>query len=325
MNDRRNLLGTAIALGLGSVCAMSPAVASSPRLGSSNSATARALRLRPLGLHAGSHGGADAPRAIHRNFARLVEHNFARLAPSRLSALWHDLRPAEAAALVRLYDASVYDAGGTAPLLEILAERGEIDVLARAASAFGAERLYAATAAAAPAKLPALEAAFASSDTRLAAQAAMNSGPTIDYTLHEIYLSYRTAPVGSLSAKASVYMTVRYASPQLLLAWGTGYAAGSAVAPLIQTYAPAVWNGIGATVHHSIELLGRAYDSVTTARYEREGALDFQLSGVPFYELQNTGGDYGVVWNWHRVYTGGNIGGNPFCTPLFFCPPMDQF
>lgn len=336
MNDRRKVLGAAMALGLASLPARSLASGPAPIRGSGApgpTAVALALRSRPLGLHAGSHGGLDAPRAIHLNFARLVEYNLARLAPQRFSALWHDLTPAETTALAQLYDQSAQDAGGSPRLLAIVAERASIEVLGRVAGAFGVERVFSATASAAPEKLPALAAAFSAGAGSLPGPAvvATTSGPTIDYTLHEIYLSYRTAPVGSLSVPSSIYMTARYAAPQLLLAWGTGYGAGRVMAPLVERYAPSLWTAIGSTVHHTIELLGRTYDSLTTALYERQAAIDFRLSGQPFFELQGTGGDFGVVWNWHIVYGGGSSGGggggggggdrNPFCAPLSWCPP----
>lgn len=328
MLNRRSILSSAAGLTLAGLSAgvsagANPTRSPSPR--APGATTAAVLRLGPRGLHAGSSGGADAAQAIHLNFSRIVEFNHARLDDSRLHMLWQDLSPSESNLLATLYEASARDSGQPQRLLAVAAERAHPATLARMGVAFGDQRVLEAVRAHAAPKLEAVEAQLLRAGAATSAAPVVSaplSGDMLNYTLREIYWSYRTAPIGSTGVVTSLYQATRHASVHLTAAWGIGYGAGTLVSGLIQEYAPTLWDRIGSAIHTTVEALSRVQDVFRTAEVERRAAVTFELSGLPFWQLENTGGDFGVVWSWHQVY--GSGGGNPFCGPLEYCPPMSS-
>jgi len=334
---RRHMLAGSAAMGLS--FALGSAAASRSHLsfdaGSTPYASAKSiLRRRPQDLHAGSAGQHDLIQTLHSNFALLIEYNFARLSDDAFKRAWHGLTRIERSLLAPMYDNSIAFSGAQPRLLELVAERADLPTLALVGSIFDSVRLEEALMRFAPDKLtafrvskslsaaPELQAATADPTAALLANGPM-SGSMLDYTIQEIYLSYRTAPVGALGVRAALYETTRYVGRHLGFAATTGHAIGTAyVAPLIQEHAPSLWHNIGATVHHTVEALSGIHDLFRTAQIERQAAQTFEVPSEPYWFLQNTGGDFGVVWAWRQVY--GDGGGNPFCSPLMFCPPMSE-
>lgn len=72
-------------------------------------------------------------------------------------------------------------------------------------------------------------------------------------TLEEIYLDFRTAPVGSLSPASAMSETALFASQRVLPAAAAGTAIGTGINYLIETYDPSLSDAIGGTIAGSIE------------------------------------------------------------------------
>jgi hypothetical protein len=114
--------------------------------------------------------------------------------------------------------------------------------------------------------------------------------PTLDMTLEEIYLEFRTAPVGALSVEASVYSTASYAMINLTAAWTAGYIIGSGVHWLIETYAPEWDNKIGSTLDGL--LTGLASSTVALQGWWNY-QLDLQVLDVSVWDLGYGTGEFG--------------------------------
>ncbi len=87
--------------------------------------------------------------------------------------------------------------------------------------------------------------------------------PTVGMTLYEIYLDFRTAPIGSLSVSGALYETASFAGSKLFGPYGaftTGYALGTALSDLIQNYAPDLWVDIGEYVAADVDALSYGLD-----------------------------------------------------------------
>jgi hypothetical protein len=296
--------------------------------------TGRAILRDALrGLDAGASGEHDVADAIRRNFPQIIEQNFAMIDETRFEVLVAALSPHELSMLAHLYLARCAELGRETRLLLLFAERSAIDTLVRISHAFGHDHVAHALAQARQEALPEFELAWsahaASGFSAVAPEpvpgaphGAAASGPTHHYTIHEIYLSFRTAPVGALSVRAAVYETTLFASRRLVPAWGAGYWVGAQiVAPMIQTYWPAGWDAVGATVHNIVQSLSQTSDIVASAFLERQTGNSFGLSAVEIAAFQSTGGDYGVARNWYEVLGAG--GGNPLCH-VFMCPPPEH-
>jgi hypothetical protein len=85
----------------------------------------------------------------------------------------------------------------------------------------------------------------------IVASGAVVASPSLDYTLYEIYLDYRTT---GMTASAAFGSAARYASPALTAAFTAGYAIGTGIYWAIDNYAPSVefWIGdeLGNFVHY---------------------------------------------------------------------------
>jgi hypothetical protein len=121
-------------------------------------------------------------------------------------------------------------------------------------------------------------------NSKLAVRMKLGAGPapTLDMTLEEIYLEFRTAPVGALSVEASIYSTASYAMINLTAAWSAGYIIGSGIHWLIETYAPSLDNLIGATLDGC--LTGLANSTVAMQGWWNYH-LDLDVFGVSIYDL----------------------------------------
>lgn len=274
----------------------------------------------------GARAAADVPGAVHRNFPQIVEQNFARLGKAPFERMFVELSELEFQTLGGLYMQACMQQARDLRLLDLFAERLEVGTLARLAPHFGAEPLSAALLRMAPEKSQGFaQALSAYGQGTHGVVAAMPPvafvGPTIDYTIHEVYLSYRTAPLGALSVKAALYETAMFAGRHLVAAWGIGYAVGTALAYVTETYAPGLWNSIGGAVHTVVQSLSTALEPVTQASWQSQGAHTFGLSSFESMMMQTIGGDYQVVYAWSLVSGGGYVR----CGANEWCPPWEQY
>lgn len=234
------------------------------------------------------------PEAIHRNFLKVVTENFAnagtatrvaRLSDRELAAIGSQARsgaPAERASLLKLFATRLDDRS-----------------LVRIARAFGREATEAAVHAYAR---KATREAFDGQVAGLRAGTGDGGGwggggtstyprPNLNMTLREIYLEFRTAPVGSLSPSAALAETSMYAGGWLYVSWKAGNWLGDGIYELISTFAPGLDDAIGGTVANMIENMWLATDDVEQGQYE--AGLD-DLFGLPVTGSSDPSGDWDV-------------------------------
>jgi hypothetical protein len=111
-------------------------------------------------------------------------------------------------------------------------------------------------------------------------------------TLEEIYLEFRTAPVGSLSPAGALAETAQFAGMRLSAAGWAGTQIGGAISWLIQNYAPELDNAIGATIATMFDNFWLATDEVQQGHYE--AAFD-DLFGFPVTWSSNPWGDWDIT------------------------------
>jgi hypothetical protein len=236
------------------------------------------------------------PAEIDARFAGVIEQNFRTGDPNKLV---HALTSHELADLATLYKQR---SGGATTLLELMAKHVDADGLTLVASAFGQTETAAAAASYAP---RAVYTAFKSLAAREAAVAspaiaqAENVGdavvtdaaaPTVDMTPYEIYLDFRTAPNGSLSILGALYEAGVFITFRVSIAYGAGYATGTVVNDLIETYDPDLETTIGGTVSEMVQQVQNAITAA--AQGELEESFD-NLFGIPI--SYNNPGDFDVT------------------------------
>lgn len=231
------------------------------------------------------------PEAIARNFTSVITRNLGNSGTaSRISRLSdHEL---EAIADFVGRGSAAERAG----LLKLLATRLDARALGRVARAFGRAPVQAAVA------------AYASPETRrqFSRMSVLDSGegggggpypspspprPTIDMTLREICLEYRTAPIGSLSPQASLAETSMFSARYLGPAASTGLAIGTGIHLLIEEFAPSIDDAIGGTIGAMIENFWQASGQVAQGHFE--AAFD-SLFGFPLTWSSDPYGDWDV-------------------------------
>lgn len=244
---------------------------------------------------------------IHQKFAAIQELNFskpnARLIMSRLS-------DKELNDIAVLYNRSSHNNGNN--LLRILAKRLDAGSLTRVAKVFGgvatqqAVVTYAASSVQKDflTKMAAIPSVPAFAKTSLTTEVAPMAGPvpTSDMTLQEIYLEFRTAPVGSLSPASALSETLMFSGARLAAAWGVGYAVGTGIHNLIETYDPQFNVVLGGTIQ-------QAFDNISAASTEydqgiQESGAD-DIFGDPVGDSGDYSGDYGAGDSYDFYETGG--------------------
>jgi hypothetical protein len=155
------------------------------------------------------------------------------------------------------------------------------------ASAFGQTETAAAIEAYAPASvssqfktLPIQNAAEPSPRVRAFFQ---GQGPTLDapntdMTPTEIYLEFRSSPVGGLGIASSLYEAGVYMAKALTAAGTFGYAVGTGINYLITNYDPPLEDAIGGTVSGMLEQAQQAATDIKAGKLEQ--AVD-ALFGTP--------------------------------------------
>lgn len=239
------------------------------------------------------------PEAIHRNFMKVVTDNLANAGTASRVARLSDK---ELGAIAR--HAAQGAPAERAGLLKLFATRLDARALVRIARAFGRAPTAAAVHAYAE---KATRATFDRDVAGFRAPPPDEGGgtggattpypspspprPTVDMTLEEIYLEYRTAPVGSLSPAGSLAETAQFAGLRLSGAWGTGYAVGTGISWLIQNYAPNLDDAIGGTIATMIDDFWEASGELQQGHFE--AAFD-ELFGFAVTNSSDPWGDWDV-------------------------------
>lgn len=242
------------------------------------------------------------PEAIHRNFLKVVTRNLANAGTATRVARLSDR---ELAAIAR--HAAQGAPAERAGLLKLFATRLDARALARIARAFGRAPTQAAVRAYAG---KATRDAFDGEIAGIMASPDDDGGgggdaggttsyptpspprPTVDMTLEEIYLEYRTAPIGSLSPAGALAETAQFAGMRLTLAYATGYWIGTQISTLIQFFAPDLDNAIGATIGTMIDDFWAASSEVEQGHFE--AAFD-DLFGFPVTNSSDPWGDWDIA------------------------------
>lgn len=147
-------------------------------------------------------------------------------------------------------------------------------------------------------------------------------GQFMNYTPYEIYLSFRTAPVGALAVEGALYETTVVLSSTLASAYGTGYAIGTYIInPLINNYAPSLGNTIGAGVAAVVDTLTNSWSggTATAGQAQQSAAIFFMVTPAQYTSFSTTSGDFGVTSDFTSYVSGGGScfvrSGN--------CPPVE--
>lgn len=238
------------------------------------------------------------PEAIERNFVSVVTRNLANAGTASRIARLSD-RELDGIARHAAHGAPV----DRAALLKLFATRLDGASLVRVAHAFGRAPVEAAVQTYAD---PATRAAFAIGIAGLAPPPPEGGGgggtnpypspspprPTIDMTLEEIYLEFRTAPVGGLSAEASLAETAMFVGRYLRSPAGWGTTAGLAIHFLIEEFDPEIDDTIGGTIDAMMQNFWNATDEVQQGRFE--SAFD-SLFGFPVTWSSDPWGDWDLT------------------------------
>jgi hypothetical protein len=126
-------------------------------------------------------------------------------------------------------------------------------------------------------------------------------GKFLNLTPYEVYLDFRTAPVGALGVTGALYETSVILSQTMAGSYATGYAIGTyCVDPLIQTYAPDLWDAIGGTVNQIVEDFTSAYQSsaIALGAAEQHFAPSYSPTSFQISSFATYGGDYGATMDW---------------------------
>jgi len=237
------------------------------------------------------------PEEIHAKFASVVEANFANGSSSLILSRLSDK---ELAGIARVYKQS--NAGRPPKLLDIMASRLSAKELVRVAGTFGVSDVSAAVQrSASPSVATLYTARVATGEVKIPTTIMPMSGPapTRYMTLEEIYLEFRTAPVGSLGAGAALSETIIYAGGQVAAAAGIGWEIGTQVGSLIQEYDPAAWDAIGGTTAGVVERVQNAANSITNSTGVQRGINEHAADGMFQYPVSSSNDPYG---DWDSTY-----------------------
>ncbi len=329
-----------LALGLVPMVWMGGAAAAGPRtLGAPDALSQAVLRRR---LQRIDSGPGDFAHQIRSSFPQIIEQNFALRGPRATAELVDGLSEQELADLATLYTNASAVAGGNGQLLPMLARRLDDDRLVRICDHFGFGPTYAALNAIAPqrtsrfamrANKNAMEPRidrFRPKVTSSLPPDSTQSRPGVQrvayvrtqlrylhYTPYEIYLDFRTAPVGALSVSGALWEAATVLSRRLGGAYLSGYAIGTQVVePLIRNYAPALYNQIGAGVAGAVDMLSRSWSGSVQDQgsAQRTTAPMFGSSPLQMHYF-GMGGDYGVSSSWGTAFSSGG-GCHPICIDM---------
>ncbi|AMP06559.1 hypothetical protein [Collimonas pratensis] len=253
----------------------------------------------------------DVAAIIHSNFAAVIEENFARGSSAHIQKLIDNLSERELQDLASAYTKAL--GGQHANVLDSLAQKLDGKRLARVAGAFGyvPVSIAVSTHASSDVQVAFEEKAKRSAATPGGGKATIFASPTIDMTIYEIYLEYRTAPIGSLGPSAAIAETSIFSGAHLWAAWQAGTYIGTGINALINTYDPQLGDAIGGTIYGMVENIYSAGNSIQQGHYEQ--GLDNLLGGSIGARGEATGnysGDYGVSGAYNEMMHNNHICGD---------------
>jgi hypothetical protein len=241
----------------------------------------------------------NTPQEIHAQFASIIESNFRT---GNAEKVIQNLSAKELNDLATRY--RIESKVGTSPLLAIMATRLSDTSLVKIASAFGRDDVQAAVNTYASAEVKAAvtpELAVLPTASMVTPMAA----PTVDMTIQEIYLEFRTAPLGSLSVGGALSETAMFAGKDIAAAWWVGDAIGTQLSNAIQEYDPALDDAIGGTVSGMVNQIQGAANDVQQGELLK--GVDDLFNG-PVWGSGDYSGDYDdfiPLLDYHEVYVGG--------------------
>jgi hypothetical protein len=234
----------------------------------------------------------SSPDEIAARFPSIIEANFQNGDAEHV--LTH-LSNQELSDLAAAYAASTH--GNTQSLLKIFAQRLSDQSLVRIANIFGIDQVRAAVNSYSDANI---QRAFntdiltldSSPESTLYASklATPMATPTLDMTIPDIYLEFRTAPIGNVSAVSAIAETTMYVAKNVGFAASAGWAIGTGINNLINTYAPSLGNAIGGTVAGMVDATNQSWDQFQQGQYQ--ASFD-SLFGYPISNSSNPAGDFG--------------------------------
>ena len=322
---RRELITGTVAAGIASLAAIPTHINANPIF---SDAVRRPRRPRQGGLRRlgdGLPSSASLESVMQRNFSIAIEQNFSTCTPAQANRVFQALSRKEIDSLGLLYNRRTRDMGRPGAFLRIAAERLEAKNLSKLIPQFGYSEVYASAATVSAQKALQTVGHFDSKSPKTSSPArespaeTMGSVGMLDYTIQEIYLSFRTAPVGALTPAASAFETATFVGSRLSTAFGAGYAVGSGIAWAWSTYFPESWdrssNVLGTTVdkigdyidtvRRVVVEIGNAPTPVLADRKRREQGhnerMGFSMFGVEEYtrdDFEDYGGDYEVAFDW---------------------------
>lgn len=254
-------------------------------------APAKHTPLKSLSSRTVSHGASLAigtdRASIEAKFATNIEANFQRSPETLLSRL----SDKEIAAIFRHYNQNKGLDGS--PLMKTIASRVSAESLVRLRTIAGpavvdnAVSSFAEVSVRANYTSQAVARPYVSKVTTMSGPA-----PTIDMTLEEIYLEFRTAPVGSVGPAAAVAETGMFAGVYVGASWESGTVVGTQINNIITEYDPSLGDAIGGTLAGIVDSSRAAVDDVSKGHFQ--SAID-ELFGYPVTDANEGAADYDVA------------------------------
>ncbi len=287
-------------------------------------ALTRAVLAHPLQrIDERASSAVDPRQAIHANFTQIIEQNFARLDARSASRLVDNLSDRELADLAQLYVNAAADTGRPARLLDLLATRLDGAHLGRLSRSFGYADVDAAVQRAAPAKAFAfsqsssptftapvagamLAAAIGPAATGAAQPMATSTGPYLNMTPNEIYLDFRTAPVGALGVSGALFETGITMYGALYWAYEGGYYVGTQFANLVQTYDWPLWLQISNLIGGAMAPITNALTPQALGTAQKGAVGIYQVTPMQYNDYGSFDGDYDNTEDWTEFDSGGS-------------------
>lgn len=338
----------------GATCLAAP---DRPSTSAADVLTREVLRKPVRKLDEGATTSADLGLAIHRNLPTILEQNFAARSSRDLEAMVSGLSELELGDLAQLYVDAVSDANHRPVLLHLAASRLSGRTLGRLSKHFGFSPVYEAVVQSAPGKaheflahshatnpaptpgnfgrhrrfagtalhLPGASHSFDHLQTtrsfgmlKTGFMRTQGVGQYLFHTPYEIYLSFRTAPVGSLGVSGALYETATLLGKQAAFWFAAGYSAGTVISNLIQTYAPELHTTIGGTIAGMVDNYDTAAGLAQQGEWQGAAAAVFGLTPLQRSAVfDSLGGDFGVAYEWWYIEYGSSLCGRDRYTNCF--------
>lgn len=227
----------------------------------------------------------NTPQQIHERFTALIENNFKT---GKAEQIVQNLSAKEMSDLATRYQAE--STQGATPLLAIMAKRLSDHSLVKVAAAFGTESVTSAVNTYSSQSVRnAFTSELAAAPIPTGVKPMAGPAPTVDMTIEEIYLEFRTAPIGSLSVEGALSETAMFAGKDIAIAWWAGDEIGTQINNTINEYDPSLGDTIGGTVSGMVNAIQGAANDVQQGEYLK-GVDD--LFDLPVWESGDPSGDY---------------------------------